>query len=107
MVGVIEFQVGDHPKAGAELHEGTIGFVRFCHQQTTLTGVTVAAKAWNNTTNDGCGIFTRFDEQGGDQRACRCFSVASRHSNRGLLIDEGSQEIRSMPDRKLMFSGVL
>ena len=106
MVGVIEFQVGDHPKAGPELHERSVGFVCFGHQQSTLTGMTVAAKAWNNPTNHGGGIFTGFDQQGGDQCAGGCFSVTPRHSNRGLLIDQGSQEIRSMPDRQLMRASV-
>ena len=69
--------------------------------------MTVAAKAWNNPTNHSGGIFTGFDEQGGDQRAGGCFSVTPRHGNRSLLIDEGSEEIRSMPDRQLMGTGVL
>jgi hypothetical protein len=76
------------------------------YQQPTLTGMTVAAKAWNNPTNHGGGIFTGFDQQGGDQCAGGCFSVTPRYSNRGLLIDQGSQEIRSMPDRQLMRAGV-
>ena len=105
VVGVIEFKVGDQAQVGPEFHQRPIRFIGFGHQQSAMACMTIAFKAGNDAADDGSGIFAGFDQQGGDQGAGGCFSMAAGHGDRRLLIDQGSQQVGAMPDLQFRRTG--
>ena len=107
VIGVIQLQVGDHPQAGAELHQGPVGFIRLGHEQLPLAGVTIAAEAGDDASNHSGWVLIGLQQQGGDQGAGGGFAVAAGDCNGGLLLDQSRQEIGAMPDLQPLLSGPL
>ena len=64
----------------------------------------IGAVAGNDPADHRRRIFAGAVEKRGDHRARGGFAVASGHSNGGLLIDQGSQQVGSVPDRQLAFA---
>ena len=69
--------------------------------------MTIAPKAWNDSADDGGGIFAGLHQQGGDQGAGSGFPMAAGHCDRRLLIDQGSQQVRAMPNIKFGLTGMV
>ena len=99
MVRMVQFEIGDDPQTGFELHQRSIGFVCLSDQQTTVAGVTVAAVTGDYTTDHGCWIFTNRGQECGHQSACGGFPMATRNSDCGLLFDQPGQKVGAMPNR--------
>ena len=91
MIGVIQLQVGDHPQAGAELHQGPVGFIRLGHEQLPLASVTIAAEARDDASNHSGWVLIGLQQQGGDQGAGGGLAVAAGDRNGGLLLDQSRQ----------------
>ena len=107
VIGVIQLQVGDHPQAGAELHQGPVGFIRLGHEQLPLASVTIAAEAGDDASNHSGWVLIGLQQQGGDQGAGGGLAVAAGDCNGGLLLDQSRQEIGAMPDLQPLLSGPL
>ena len=67
--------------------------------------MTIAAEAGHDAADDGCWIFASLHQKGGGQGAGGGLSVAASHGDRGLLIDQRSQQIRAMPDLQSGITG--
>ena len=65
MIGVIQLQVGDHAQTWAELHQGSVGFIRLSHKQFPLAGVAIAAQTGNDAADDSGRVLIGLQQQGG------------------------------------------
>ena len=93
VVGVVEFEVGDHPQLGGELHQRAIGFIGLRHQQPAITMATVAAEGRHDAADHGGGVVAGGLQQGGHQGAGGGLAVAAGHGDRGLAGDQRGQHI--------------
>ena len=105
MVGVVELKIGDQTQLRTELHQRAVRFIGFSHQQPAVTSMTIAAEAGHDAADDGGWIFASLHQKGGGQGAGGGLSVAASHGDRGLLIDQRSQQIRAMPDLQSGITG--
>ena len=100
MVGVVQFQVGDHSQVGLEFDQGSVGFIGLRHQQSAGPLAPVAAEGGNDAADHGGGVVVGAGQQGGNQGAGGRFAMAAGHGDGGLVVDQGRQHIRAMPDRQ-------